>query len=240
MAKRKKPLNKKVTLRQHQPTPALGGDALRPAEIKPPRKQIVSPRVRALIGELIEDPDQTLQKAGEKAGFPAKSAASAACQALKSPSAQELFRREMAKRPKLQMSALAEKLEQGLEATVTKYFAHEGSVVDERENTDYSTRATYLTLATRLAGADPAGRMELTGKDGKDLNLGVQQIVLPPMSRDEMLSWIANAPEPSEAPCEACGHLPGTPVGVIEAAAEAAGVEGLKAGADHSEAKTDA
>jgi hypothetical protein len=215
---RKKLAHKRVTISQSQPLPALGGDSLRPEKTKRRRKQIVSPKVRALIAELIEDPDQTLQVAGEKAGWSPKSAASAACQALKSPSAQELFRREMAKRPKLQMSALAERLEQGLEAMTTKLFAHEGQIMDERELVDFGTRATYLTLATRLAGADPAGRMELTGKDGKDLNLGVQQIVLPPMTREEMIAWMERAPEPREAPCEACGHVPGAPVGAIEAA----------------------
>jgi hypothetical protein len=77
-------------------------------------------------------------------------------------------------------------------------------------------------MATRLAGADPSGKLEITGANGKDLNLGVQQIVLPPMTREEMLAWIDHAPEPSEVPCEACGHRPGSPVMVVEAAAETA------------------
>jgi hypothetical protein len=214
--------NRIVTLPQQSGAQGLAAGSPPPAEIKGRRKQIVSPKVRALIGELLDDPDQTLQQIGEKAGYPPTSASQQASRAMSSPSAVELFRREMAKRPKLQLSALAEKLEQGLEATVTKYFAHEGSVVDERENTDFSTRATYLTMAARLAGADPSGKLEITGANGKDLNLGVQQIVLPPMSREEMLSWIDKAPEPSEAPCEACGHRPGSPVGLVEAVAEAA------------------
>jgi hypothetical protein len=238
MAKRQRSLNKKVTSPQHPAEPVAPKrkrGSPRAADIKPPHKLIISPRVRALIGELIDNPDQTLQKAGERAGYAPAYAASQASRALKRPSAQELFRQEMAKRPKLQFSALAEKLEQGLEATVTKYFAHEGSVVDERENTDYSTRATYLTLAARLAGADPAGRMELTGKDGKDLNLGVQQVVLPPMSREEMLAWLDRAPEPVDVPCANCGHVPGMPLSLPTVAAD--GAEG-KTGDDGAGAET--
>ncbi len=162
------------------------------------RKQRVSPKVRALIGELLDDPDITLKEAGEKAGWPNNSASNA-YQALRSPSARELFRREMEKRPGLRHSALAEKLEQGLAATTTKLFAHEGQIVDERELVDFGARATYLTLAAKLADLDPASRTELTGAGGAPLVTQQNIVVLPQLTVEQLLALL-NIPEPPDAP----------------------------------------
>lgn len=160
------------------------------------RKQIVNAKTRALIGELLDDPDMTLKEAGKRAGWPNNSAQNA-YQALKSPSARELFRREMEKRPGLRHSALAEKLEQGLSATTTKLFAHEGQIIDERELVDFGARATYLTLATKLADLDPASRTELTGAGGAPLIAQQNIVVLPQLSTEQLLALL-NVPEPQD------------------------------------------
>ena len=166
-----------------------------------PSKQVIGERVRRLVEILADNPDKTLQKAGEEAGYPAGGAESQACQALKSPSAQELFRRAMARVNELRPDALVEKLAQGLTATQTKFFAHEGQVVDERECVDYGTRLSYLSLAAKLSGADPATRMELTGANGKDLNAPVQQtiVVLPQLTTEQLLALI-DLKEPLDVP----------------------------------------
>ncbi len=49
--------------------------------------------------------------------------------------------------------ALALKLHDGLNATRTHFFAHEGQVISEREVIDFKTRATYLDIAYRLLGS---------------------------------------------------------------------------------------
>lgn len=171
----------------------VGGDAL---PQKKRRKQRVSPKTRALIGALLDDPDITLKEAGKKAGW-ANNSAQNAYQALKSAGAQELFRREMAKRPKLRMSALADKLEQGLEAMQTKLFAHEGQIIDERDLVDFGTRHAYLSLAVRLAGADPANKLDVT-TNGKDLNAQTRTIVvLPELTTDQLLALL-EIPEPAD------------------------------------------
>lgn len=163
------------------------------------RKRRVGERARRVVEALIDDPDMTLKKAGLKAGF-TKSPAQQAHAALKSAGAQELFRRLMAARPKLKHSALADKLEQGLDAVQVKYFAHEGLVQDEREQVDFGTRATYLGLATRLAGLDPGSRMELTGAGGKDLIPAVQSLVVLPQLTKEQLLALLEVKEPADEP----------------------------------------
>lgn len=174
----------------------VGGDAL-PRKKRAPQRRRVSPKVRKLIGALLDDPDLTLQKAGELAGYPAKNADKQASRALLSVSGQELFRREMAKRPKLHMSALAEKLEQGLDATQTKLFAHEGQIVDERELVDYGARHAYLSLATRLAGADPTNKIDVT-TNGKEINQPRPLVVLPQLTTEQLLALL-EVPEPADA-----------------------------------------
>lgn len=149
----------------------------------------------ALAKAAIADPNATLLKIGRRAGYEGNDAAvaSAAHKAMKSANVQETFRAAMAKHPKLQHSALLKKLAEGLEAKTTKFFAHEGRVIDQEECDDYATRATYLTLATRLQGLQ-ADRLELTGAGGKDLVPAAAQ--LPPMTKEQLLALLALPDEP--------------------------------------------
>ncbi len=179
MAKKsaRKALDKTVTNSKPIPLPIVGGDALRPLKKKKLRKQIVSPRVRKLVEILVENPDKTLDVAGKEAGYAPANAGKQASAALQSASANELFRREMARREKLCPPALATKLEQGLDATVTKYFAHEGSVMDERENVDFGSRHAYLALALRISGADPT-KVDINQSGKVDVNVSVTPPIL--------------------------------------------------------------
>lgn len=163
-------------------------------KVKRLRKARVTPRIRKVIEAMIENPDSTLKAAGMKAGFPEKSAASQARTALKSAGAQELFRRAMKKHKVLRDDGLATKLAEGMDATVTKFFAHEGQVVDERECVDFGARHSYLALATRLAGLDPgaSGKIDVT-TNGKDIVAAPTAAIaaLASLNREELLALIA-------------------------------------------------
>ena len=54
--------------------------------------------------------------------------------------------------PKLRNPALLRRLEEGLEANETKFFAHEGEVISTRDTVDYGTRHRYLDTALKLRG----------------------------------------------------------------------------------------
>lgn len=186
--------SKRPSVREALNGATVGGDSLPERRT---RKKVVNPKTRKLIGVLIDDPDLTLKKAGKKAGWK-NNPAQNAYQALKSQSAQELFRREMSKRKGLQHSALAEKLEQGLGAMTTKLFAHEGQIIDERDLVDYGARHAYLALAARLAGIDPTNKVDVT-TNGKDINSphAVPLVVLPQLTTDQLLALLT-VPEPAD------------------------------------------
>ena len=61
---------------------------------------------------------------------------------------------------------IAQKIDEGLEANETKFFAHEGEVIESRDCADYATREKYVRLAARLLGYDterddPGGGMTI-------------------------------------------------------------------------------
>lgn len=153
------------------------------------RPATMTKKQRALVKAKIANPDATLVEAGRKAGYEGDDASVAvsASRALKSANVQERFREAMERRKKLSDEALLVKLEEGLGATTTKFFAHEGHVVDQEDCIDYSTRGTYLALATKLKGV-AADKVELTGAGGKDLVPA--QVVLPPLSKEALLALI--------------------------------------------------
>ena len=53
----------------------------------------------------------------------------------------------------LNADAMGLKLFEGLNATRTHFFAHEGQVISEREVVDFKSRAVYLDMAYRLLGS---------------------------------------------------------------------------------------
>ena len=94
-------------------------------------------------------------------------------------------------RPGLKDEALLIKLEEGLEAQETKFFAHEGEVQDERTTTDYPTRRGYLELALRLKGRMKEQR-ELSGPNGGPIPIqaGPVHPAIAAMSKEELLTFV--------------------------------------------------
>lgn len=163
-----------------------GDNATRKSKVRITKKQA------ALVKAAVADPNATLAEIGRKAGYKGddNSASAAASRALKSANVVDAFRAAMDKRPKLQHAALLKKLEEGLEATATKFFAHEGHVVDQEETTDFQARHSYLTLAAKLRGLG-ADKVELTGAGGKDLIPQPQIIAVPQLTKEQLLALIA-------------------------------------------------
>lgn len=168
-----------------------GKNPTRHKKIRLTKKQL------ALAEAAVENPDATLAEIGRKAGYEGDdmAAATSAHRALKSANVREKFRALMAKRPKLQHEALLKKLEEGLEATATKFFAHEGKVCDQEEVIDFPTRHSYLTLAAKLGDIATPEKVELSGAGGADLM--PQQEKLPPLTKEALMALIA-LPEPKE------------------------------------------
>jgi hypothetical protein len=131
------------------------------------KRRALTPQSRKLLEVLADNPDLTLQQAGELAGYPAKCAKVAAHKALKSKSVNTIWREMMERDPKLNTKALQKRLAEGLDAKKIQYFADKGVVTDERETIDYGTRATYLGLAVKVAGAEAPLKQELSGPEGE-------------------------------------------------------------------------
>jgi hypothetical protein len=143
----------------------------------------------------------------------------------------------MAKRMKLRPPALAIKLEQGLDATQTKLFAHEGVIMDERDLVDYGARHAYLSLAVTLSGAHPGSKVDLTTK-GESINAVPPVIAaLANLNTAELFALIAavqkvpDTAEPTIAPAA-------PPIENLNNREDAAGaplLEPLKPGVDYPE-----
>lgn len=135
------------------------------ARSQPQRRRRLTPRQRKLLRAIIEKPDATLEEIGRQAGYAGRQHVA---RALKSPNVQAAFRDLMDTCPQLERKALAQKLAEGLDATMTKFFAHEGKVRDKRVCVDFLTRHKYLELALRLNG-DLKLDIVSNGKTLKDL-----------------------------------------------------------------------
>lgn len=57
-------------------------------------------------------------------------------------------------RPATSLGGLLTKLEQGLDAKVTKFATHLGEITDEKEYEDKATQARYLEIASSWQGLD--------------------------------------------------------------------------------------
>jgi len=158
------------------------------------KAQALTKKQLALVRVKVNNPDMPLGKAGRKAGYLGKSDAaveSVACRTLKLPTVRERFQQLMAKRKKLQHASLLKKMEEGLDATTTKFFAHEGEIQDQAEVVDYATRHSYLALVAKLGGLEE-NKLELTGAGGKDLiPLAAPVEALPQLSKEQLLALLA-------------------------------------------------
>jgi hypothetical protein len=124
----------------------------------------------------VKDPTATLEELGLQAGYKS-GPRQHAWQAMQNPNVQAAIRELMNANPKTRLEALTKKLEEGLEATETKFFTHQEEVgrgkkkrsvfkIEQRECIDFSTRHRYLTTAYELHGAlkgdDMAGGFSLS------------------------------------------------------------------------------
>lgn len=109
----------------------------------------LSPRVAKLIKILQRNPNLTLTEAGKRAGYKGRCLAQTASASLRRARARSIIIQEMDSRPKLQTPALLKKLEEGLDAKKTEFFAHKGVVKEKVHCVDFPTRKGYLELAGR-------------------------------------------------------------------------------------------
>lgn len=170
--------------------------AATPAAPIPRRKRLTS-KQRKLIRVLSRNPEMPLDEAGRRAGYSDPSTVS---RVLKSPSVQELFREAMERHPALKRESIVNKLAEGLDANQTKFFAHEGNVQDERTTIDFGVRHSYLALAAKLGGYEPATKSELTGANGTPLLPGGALLDLSWITKDQLIRLIEMTEYPLEAP----------------------------------------
>lgn len=69
------------------------------------------------------------------------------------------------------LEKLAKKLAEELEATTWKGFAHEGSIIDERDLVDWRTRQAARIDAQKLLGLYPAEKAEVDVKGNIHVNI---------------------------------------------------------------------
>lgn len=105
---------------------------------------------RRLVRARVADPDATLEEIGAQAGYvqPRKDA----WRALQREPVKVAVRELMNKSEKLQLPTLLKKLEEGLEARETKFFADKGKVRETRDVIDYGIRHRYLDTALEMHG----------------------------------------------------------------------------------------
>ena len=94
----------------------------------------------------------------------------------------------------LSENALKIKLLRLLEAKETKFFQHEGIVTDQREVEAIETQRRSLDMAFKLKGMYAAEKRELTGKEGKPIQV---ESGLSPLAEKKLME-IINGPDVSE------------------------------------------
>lgn len=167
------------------------------------QRRRITPKQRAVVEAFVKNPDITLREAGEKAGYSADPAVKAH-RALSSVAVREAFLEAFRANPNLANSKLAQKIAEGLDATVVKVFkGDEDTIIESKEYVDYPTRASYLALAAKLGGIEP-NRVELTGANGAPLNPPAPaldaglQVLLAKLSKEELIAVLSgSAPAPS-------------------------------------------
>lgn len=154
----------------------------------------LSSKAKKLAKVLAKDPSLTLNEAGLKAGYAPGSARHHAHRALNSQAMREEFLEEFQKHRSFKKKAFVDKLAKGTEANETKFFAHEGQVVDERTVENWSARGYFMGLSAKLMGLEPSHKSEITGANGAPLipDSTTSRIELPPgLTKEELFRLIA-------------------------------------------------
>ena len=105
-------------------------------------------RQKEIVDARVSDPLATHAELGKKVGIQRQNISAA----LRKPHIKQAIIELMDATPKLRNEALLRKVEQGLDAHETKFFAHEGEIVSTRKTVDFGTRHKYLDTALRLRG----------------------------------------------------------------------------------------
>lgn len=101
-------------------------------------------------------------RAARDAGYSATTADHAEREIASRPAVQEEFKRVLEKAG-LTQKKLATRLSEGMNAKETKFFAHQGKVIDKRNVVDFGTRLNYATVGLKLHGL-LIDRHEITGQ----------------------------------------------------------------------------
>lgn len=119
-------------------------------EQEPPQKmKRLTANQKRIARARVKNPDASQREIGDIVGTSRPHVA----RELAKPHVKAYIRDMMDMSPKLQIPGLLKKLEEGLEATDTKFFANQGEVISERTTIDYATRRAYLDTALELHGA---------------------------------------------------------------------------------------
>ena len=103
----------------------------------------------------VSNPHATLVEIGKQAGHLGSDTVVRAStwRSLQKPAVQARIRELLDSDKATSLDGLHQTLKQGLDAKDTKFFAHEGEVIDQRTTIDYVTRHKYLETALELHGA---------------------------------------------------------------------------------------
>jgi phage terminase small subunit len=108
----------------------------------------LKPRQRKFVKAVLADPKKSLKQAAREAGYaestrPAKDLLSNADVRL-------AFQEEI--RKAIPVERIRQRLSEGLDAMETRFFAHEGKVVQKRDVVSWEERRKYLELAVKFGG----------------------------------------------------------------------------------------
>lgn len=151
----------------------------KPSGSPPQKKKRLTKKQAKLAKMALKNPEATLDELGELSEY--SGGKTSVARALALPHVKDRMRALMDLRPKTSLPGLLTKLEEGLEAKVTKIASFEGAITDEREYDDMATRARYLEIAS-----DWQGLSEKTVRLALDAP--------PPMSLAEARRLVAHSP----------------------------------------------
>lgn len=109
----------------------------------------LSVKQRKLIAAIAENPDASLKELQAKSGY---CSVSKVHDTKKTKTIQMAMKDIIARDRRINRTAVARKIAEGLEATKKTYAQFGGRILDSREDPDFAVRKGYVELVARLAG----------------------------------------------------------------------------------------
>jgi len=169
----------------------------------------LSPRKRAYIQGRIEG--KSKRQAALDAGF-SESMANHATDKIETRDVREAFTRLV--REMVPAEQIAKTIAEGMAATETKFFAHEGIVQDHREVPAWSERRQYAELAAAYGGYQTRDKEERSGGgvillfgDPPKPELENRTVVEPPADGKAPILLLPDRPQPTPSRAAAAGDL---------------------------------